>query len=56
MKYLNEKRKEKLQFSSKWVKGFLRRCGLRRRKITREDKKTPTDEEIERILKIGQDI
>lgn len=38
------------------VKRFLRRCGLRRRKITREDKKTPTDKEIERILKIGQDI
>ena len=55
-KYVNEKSIESLNFSHKWVKGFLKRGGLIRRKITIEDKATPTDEEIRRILNIGQDI
>ena len=55
-KYVNEKSIENLNFSHKWVKGFLKRGGLIRRKISIEDKATPTDEEIRRILKIGQDI
>lgn len=55
-KYKNEKTIENSRFSHKWVKGFLERGGVRRRKITKEDKVTPTDDEIRRILKIGQDI
>ena len=50
LKYLNE------TSVHKWVKGFLKRGGVRRRKITREDKKTPTDEEIRSILKIEQEM
>ena len=43
-----------LTFSSTWVKSFLRRANMRRRKITTEDKKIPTEEEILRIMSIGQ--
>ena len=43
-----------LQFSAKWVKKFLNRANLRRRKITTDDKKIPSDEEIKRIMNIGQ--
>jgi hypothetical protein len=49
-----EKRRS-LIFSNKWVKNFLSRGGVSRRKITSEDKVVPTDEEIRRVLKIGQD-
>jgi DDE superfamily endonuclease len=47
---------QKLQFSHKWIKGILNRGGMSRRKITKEDKAVPDDEEIRRILKIGQDL
>lgn len=33
-----------LQFTNKWVKGFLNRGGLTRRKITRDDKDVPGDD------------
>ena len=42
--------------STKWVRTLLNRANLRRRNVTTEDKKTPTDEEIKRILLIGQDM
>ena len=45
-----------LVFSNKWVKNFLSRGGVSRRKITSDDKVVPTDEEIRRVLKIGQDM
>lgn len=47
---------QKLQFSHKWIKGILNRGGMSRRKITREDKAVPDDEDVKRILKIGQDL
>ena len=43
-----------LMFSSTWVKSFLRRANMRRRKITTEDKKIPSEDEILRIMSIGQ--
>ena len=46
---------KRLTFSNRWIKSFLSRGGVSRRKITREDKAVPTDEEIHEILKIGQD-
>ena len=51
----NTKIKE-LQFSHKWTQGFLRRGGLTRRKITKEDKDVPDDEEIAYVLDIGQQL
>ena len=54
--WINVASVEKIEFSQKWTKGFLSRGGLTRRKITREDKTVPGDEEIDSILKIGQDI
>ena len=39
-----------LVFSNKWVKNFLKRGGVSRRKITRDDKDVPTEEEIKGIL------
>lgn len=44
---------QKLKFSNKWVKKFLLRAKMHRRKITKEDKNVPTPEEIKRILGIG---
>ena len=51
--------KEKIQaikFSHKWIHNFLKRGGLSRRKITRDDKNLPSDDEIARVLGIGQDL
>lgn len=45
-----------LVFSSTWVSKFLRRANMRRRKITTEDKKVPSVEEITRIMNIGQQM
>ena len=45
-----------MEFSNKWVKKFLVRAKMYRRKITKEDKNVPTPEEIKRILGIGQDM
>ena len=45
-----------LQFTNKWVKSFLSRGGLTRRKITREDKDVPGSDEISRVMKIGQKL
>ena len=45
-----------LMFSSKWVITFLNRANMRRSKITTDDKVVPTDEEITRIMNIGQQM
>ena len=45
---------QQLKFSNKWIKSFLSRGGVTRRKITREDKAVPSDEEIHETLQIGQ--
>ena len=45
-----------LLFGSHWVRNFLTRANMRRRKITTDDKTIPEDEEIVRIMKIGQDL
>lgn len=45
-----------LQFSHKWSRAFLKRGGLTRRKITKEDKNVPDDEEIAYVLDIGQQL
>ena len=45
-----------LQFSHKWLKAFLKRGGLTRRKITKEDKDVPDEEEIAYALDIGQQL
>lgn len=51
----HEKIKE-MQFSNKWIYGFLKRGGLSRRKITRDDKDLPSDDEINKVLKKGQEL
>ena len=51
----NDKRKA-MKFTDKWVRGFLTRGGLHRRKITREDKVLPSDADISSVLKIGQEL
>ena len=51
----NDKRVQQLAFSNKWVKSFLARGGVSRRKITREDKAVPSDQEINEVLRIGQE-
>jgi hypothetical protein len=45
-----------LKFSHKWTRAFLSRGGLTRRKITKEDKDVPDDDEIAYVLDIGQQL
>ena len=45
-----------LKFSNKWVKAFLKRGGLSRRKMTREDKMIPDDNIVADTLRIGQEL
>jgi DDE superfamily endonuclease len=45
-----------LVFSPHWVRGFLNRANMRRRKITTDDKKIPELSEILRIMGIGQHL
>ena len=45
-----------LIFTQKWVSAFIKRGGLSRRKITRDDKDIPRDEEIKTVLGIGQQL
>lgn len=47
---------QNMKFTNKWIKSFLLRGGVTRRKITREDKEVPTDEEIAHVLSIGQEV
>jgi DDE superfamily endonuclease len=47
---------QNLMFSNKWVKNFLDRGKMTRRLITKEDKNVPSDEEILRVLGIGQKL
>ena len=43
-----------MKFTNKWIESFLFRGGVTRKKITREDKEVPSDEEIASVLSIGQ--
>ena len=54
--WCNDNKLQDLVFPNKWVRNFLKRGCVSRRKITRDDKDVPTEEEIKRILKIGQDM
>jgi hypothetical protein len=55
-KWENDEKINNLKFSNKWAKAFLKRGGLSRRKITREDKAIPDDDVVAVTLKIGQDL
>ena len=55
-RWKNDEKIDSLMFSTKWVRMFLNRANMRRRKITTDDKVIPSDEEVERIMKIGQKI
>ena len=45
-----------LTFSSKWVRNFLTRGNMRRRKITTDDIVLAEEEEVVRIMSIGQSL
>ena len=53
-KWINDEKIKPLQFSSHWVRKFLTRANMRRRKITTDDKNVPSDEEISRTMEIDQ--
>jgi DDE superfamily endonuclease len=53
-RWLNDAAVQKLQCTNKWVKNFLTRSGMRKRKITRDDKKTPPIADIIAKMKEGQ--
>ena len=44
----DNERVQALCFSNNWVNRFLKRAGMRRRKITREDKDIPKVDEVKR--------
>jgi DDE superfamily endonuclease len=54
--WLSAEKIQALKFTPHWVKGMLNRAELRRRRITTDDKKILSIEEIIRVLKIGQDL
>ena len=53
-RWINDEKIQALEFSSHWVRKLLTRANMRRRKITTDDKNVPSDEEITRIMNIGQ--
>ena len=53
-KWLSNAAVQKLQCSNKWVRNFLTRSGMRKRKITRDDKKIPAIADIIAKMKEGQ--
>ena len=55
-RWISDEKIKKLEFSSRWVRKFLTRANMRRRKITTDDKNVPSDEEITRIMNIGQNV
>lgn len=54
--WLSFEKVQALKFSSTWVRTFLNRANMRRRNITTQDKKIPTEEEILRIMTIGHEM
>ena len=50
----NDSSVKSLMFSPHWVRDFLNRAKMKRRKITTDDKKIPEASEIMRIMGIGQ--
>ena len=44
--WINNAKVQTLKFSNNWVKKFLKRSGLRKRKITRDDKNIPNVSDV----------
>jgi hypothetical protein len=55
-RWISDEKIQALEFSSHWVRKLLTRANMRRRKITTDDKNVPSDEEIRRIMNIGQEM
>ena len=53
-KWLSNAAVQKLQCSNKWVRNFLTSSGMRKRKITRDNKKIPAIADIIAKMKEGQ--
>jgi hypothetical protein len=47
---------KRLMFSSHWVRGFLTRAKMRRRKITTDDKVLPSEKTINEVMAVGQEV
>ena len=55
-RWINNEKIQALEFSTTWIHKFLKRANMRRRKITTDDKNVPSDEEVRRIMSIGQQM
>ena len=55
-RWCTDEKIQTLDFSSKWVRKFLNRANMRRRKITTDDKEIPPLEEILYIMSLGQQM
>ena len=53
-RWISDEKIQALEFSSHWVRKLLTRANMRRRKITTDDKNVPSDEEVRRIMNVGQ--
>ena len=54
--FLGDVKVQALTFSNKWVRGFLDRERMRKRKITSVTKEIPPVEEVRKIMGIGQAV
>jgi DDE superfamily endonuclease len=55
-KWRNNDKVKQLKFTNHWIFDFLTRGNFRRRKITTGEKSRPTDEEVNRIMELGQTL
>ena len=55
-KWADDRAVHDLKFTPVWVRSFLSRADMTRRKITTEDKRRPSDLEVMQHMKVGQDI
>jgi hypothetical protein len=55
-KYLGDIGVQRLKFSNKWIWSFLNRRNFSRRRVTRDAKNLPSEDEVNRVMKICQKI
>ena len=54
--FLNDQQVQDFQFSNKWVRGFLNREKMRKRRITSVEKEIPSVNEVRQQMSIGQSL
>ena len=55
VRWKDEEKIKNLKFTDKWVRGFLTRASMTRRKITTEDKVRPSEEIVRAAMMVGRE-